>query len=317
VTMATKAKRKFLALNVGEVSLVDEPANETPIAVMKRKEQEDMSTPAAATNKNTPAADQPGTPSTPVNKDASGNESDIERVDVDVSDGNADILKRLTSAVEQLVEKSTGETETEKKGKPPFAEKAEAEKKAKVDALRKQLEKAGLDKKAIDKAISTAFGTSTKKDSEGEEDEDASVSKAEAAMDVLELLGETIAKAKKFTPKRMAELEAITTKLNGLLGDLKSGTGDESASLATGVQPSAPATGGAPVAKSKDGDDSKPLDELVAEAVTKALKPLQDELEAIKKTRTPSQVAPTGTDKGGNKDGSEVTTEKSFWSGVL
>jgi hypothetical protein len=310
--MATKAKRKFLALNVGEVSLVDEPANETPIAVMKRKEQEDMSTPAAATTKTTPAADQPGTPTTPVNKDASSGDSDTERVDVDASDGSEDVLKRLTAAVEQLVEKST-DTDTEKKGKPPFAEKAEAEKKAKADALRKQLEKAGLDKKAIDKAIATAFGTSTKKDVDGE-DEDANVSKAEAAMDVLEILGETISKAKKFTPKRMAELETITEKLTGLLADLKSGV--ESPPLAAGTE-GAPteAPTGAPVTKSKNGD--KPLDEVVAEAVTKALKPLQDELEAIKKTRTPSQVAPTGTDKGGNKEGSEVTTEKSFWSGVL
>lgn len=302
--MSGEAKRKFLKVSVDEVSLVDEPANESPIAVMKRKETDDMSTPAEATNKNTPAA-QSGAP-TPVTKDAG---ADVEHVDVE-AEGSEDVLKRLTSAVEALVAKNTdGEDDVAKakaKGKPPFMEDEET--KTKKAALTAQLKKAGLSDKDIEKAVSTAFGV--KKSADGDEVA-ATVTKDEAAMDVLEALGEVISKAKKFTPKRLAQLTEVTTKLQGLLNDLNSGKPDEGGDDAGDT--------GASVQKSKDGEaaPAAPAPALDIEAaIAKALKPVLDELETVKKTRTPSTAASTETD-GAKPPVTTETTTKSFWSGVL
>lgn len=292
--MPKQAKRKFLALDVGEVSLVDEPANESPIAVMKRKEQEDMSTPAKATNKNAPAAES-GAPQNPAPVQKSADDEGTERVPVEVDSDNSDVLKRLEAAVNTLVEKSIDDDDedVEKAGKkkPGFMEKQEEEKQKKMDALRKQLESAGLSKKEVDKAVATAFGTSTKKSDEGEGDEDQSaaedkqVQKTEAAMDALDALDDAIKKAKKFTPKRMAELEAITTKLQGLLNDLQP---SEPGAGAGGLEAEGASTPEVPTTKAK-GDQSEALtDERIAAAVQKALAPLAEELASIKKTRLPS-----------------------------
>lgn len=300
--MAGEAKRKFLSLDVGEISLVDEPANESPVAVMKRKEQTQMANPAAADNK-TPVAEDPGT-STEVSKTADGQTStpDVEQVEQE-TEADASVIKRLLTQVELLVAKSTEtptETETEK-AKPNPVEAAKEAKQAKVDALKAALKKAGMSDGDIAKAVTAAFGSDTKKSVEAPSTE-------EVAMDTLEALGLVVAKAKKFTPKRMAELAKAAETIQALLADLQPTEPASDATVAKSTGTPAPSE----VEKSKDS--APDVAALIEAAVTKAVAPLQSEIETLKSTRAPSTA---GGDDGDPVSTTEVKTEKNFWAGVV
>jgi len=322
----TQAKRQFLSVDVGEISLVDEPANESPIAVMKRKEQDEMNTPAEA-SPTAPAAEQP---SVPVQKDAT------ETVEMEAGEDTPEsVLKQLQSigeTITALVTKGTEEAETEKAGKgggklPPFMAKAEEEKTKKASALRKQLESAGLDKAAIDKAVKAAFGDSglgvgsDKKPVKKALDEDT-------AFTMLDTLQDAITKAKKFTPKRVNELRDVVTKLNALLGEVTTEHPDKAAFGASGI----PAQGTVPVAVPQLADTTgagapgtpgnaitKSTADALSEAVAKALGPLAEavnalggRVESIEKSRTPSTAQPEG-----ETEGEPVKKSAPLWSGVL
>jgi hypothetical protein len=309
--MPQEAKRKFLKVDVGEVSLVDEPANETPIAVMKRKET-NMTTPAEATNQEVPAAEQSGDTSTPVAKSQESSDEETEEVTVDASE---DVIKRLTTAVEALVEKNTEPTEVEGASEDEVEKakgKTDEEKAKKAAALTASLKKAGLAEAAIKTALSAAgLGgtTSTQKSA----DEAPAVEKQEAAMDTLEALGELITKAKSFTPSRLAELQVASEKITGLLAEINGETEVKKAAEVAEVVEEAPATTEADVEKSKTPD----MTDAVQAAVAKALAPIMEQLETIKKTRTPSTAAPAGESTPEPTEGTEVSVEKNFWSGVF
>lgn len=290
--MPNEAKRVILGLDLNEVSLVDEGANETPVAVMKRKETDDMTIPAEATNQNKPAAESGTTPNAaPVTK----NGGDIEHVEVE-AEGNEDVLKRLTSAVEALVAKhATPEA--------PKVEQATAEDIAKAKSLTELLKSTGMSEADVEKAVAIACPTVQKAATAA-----PTQSKEEAGLDVLDALSDVLTKAKKFTPKRLAQLQEVTQKLQGLLADLNSGKPDEGEGESKVEKSAAPAPASAPA--------PAPAGPSMDEAIAKALAPVLTELEKLKNTHTPSTAAPTGTEAGSPKPKTESVT-KSFWSGVL
>lgn len=330
------AKREFLSVDVGEISLVDEPANESPIAVMKRKEQDDMSTPAQAQS-NMPAQ-SPGESTAPVAKAESP-----ESIEMEADDATSEVLKalqdigdRITEAVTKAQSPSDEDDDVEKAGKgdkkmPPFMAKAEEEKQKKAAALRKQLESAGLSKADIDKAVKAAFGDSGLGLGN---DKGAKVSKGldeDVAFDALDQLQEAIAKAKKFTPKRVKELQDAVSKLNALLGEVTTEHPDKAAFGPSGVPPQGTVPTSAPpmMDTTGAGQPGTPANTItksvgdadaVAEAVAKALAPLADvitglkeRVESIEKARVPSTAQPEGE----TETNEPVNKSKSIWSGVL
>jgi hypothetical protein len=271
--MSGNAKRKFLSLDVGEISLVDEPANESPVAVMKRKENENMVNPAEDDN-NKPAEE--------VSKTVDGkiNAPEVERI-VHETEGDESVLKRLIEKVDELVSKTTSsdkpttELETEK-AKGQANETANA---PKEDGIKKS---------------ATPY------------------EKEDAAIDTLEALGQVIAKAKSFTPKRMAELKKVSASLTQLLADLDP-TSAESAPVEKSIEPDSTSVA-EPTEVEKSKDSKADVLALIEAAVTKAVKPLHEEISSLKSTRSPSTA---GEDDGDPVNSSEVSTKKSFWAGVL
>jgi hypothetical protein len=329
----TKPKRKFLDLGVDEISLVDEPANESPILVMKRKEQAQMSTQATAEI----TATEDATDDTAVTKSES--ETSAEVIEIDAGEETpADIVKQLQGIAEKLVAKAKGDDEseesTEKAGEkkmPPFMAKAQEEKAKKAAALRKTLKGAGLDDAKINAAVKAAFGDSglgldkaPVKKTAGDVDE-------ETAMRAMELMATAISKAKKFTPKRVQELQDVVTKLNLLLGEVTEETPAKAAFGPSGI--STEGTGAPPMAApvqdtAATGGPGNPRNAItkgvdadaLTEAVSKALAPLAEALtglngrvESIEKSRTPK----TAVEEGETETTTETTKSKSLWSGVL
>lgn len=286
-----KATRRFVGLKIGEVSIVDDNAIEKPVAVMKRKETEPMTTPADNA-KQTNAAGAPGTEVTK-NADASA-QPNVENIEYPAT---AEIIKRLVSTVETLVAKSTAGTVVAPE--PPVVAPVSA------DVVKAALEGAGLNEEQVAKALSAVTEPKA-----AETPPTANVAKAaelqESQMQVLETLSEAITKAKAFTPKRLGELESVADTLNNLLAEINTSAEVEKSKAAPTPVP-------VEKAKGEPADISAQLTEIVA----KALKPLADELAILKATRLP----PTGTAEDGKvspkTNGETVETTKNLWSNIV
>lgn len=128
-----------------------------------------------------------------------------------------------------------------------------------------------------------------------------------------------IAKAKGFTAARTEALKGAVGTLVGLLGDVDEKAVKEAfAGLDAGRFPNLPIkpgfdsqvrpTGTTGVAKAADGGEASITDVITA-AVTKAVEPLQEQLEAIEKTRQPSQS--------GGDPPAQTEVKKSLFDGIL
>lgn len=326
--MANQAKRKFTALQVGEVSLVDEPANEKPIIVAKRKEQDmDANTAAQAGQGNAPAAESNTGDSVTKNTEviqvpAEGPEAATEAVTKMVTT-IVDTLKAAGALKEPEAPSAEGEDVEKGKMPPGFLKKMEED-----------MKKGGMKDDAIKAALSAAkasFGASGIPTKKSYTAEDIETVKNEAAMEALSQLAQSVNKAKAFTPKRQDELLGVVVKLTGLLNDLgmdpeviKEAFGASgipaTPTVATPKPPMAANPGGVgqpgnSIKKSADGGASD-----FTEALTKALAPLTEavgglngRVEAIEKARNPSAQPP----EGGDGPPVETTKGKSLWSGVL
>jgi hypothetical protein len=322
--MPRKAQRRFVELSVGEVSLVDSPANEQEFIVIKRLDQEDgdMADTNTAVVK-TEAGQAPAEASTTdVQK---GNE--VEKVPVEVNKAATEAVEKAMAQVTELVENiakaaqgttqdtpadGEGDTDVEKANKNPRG------------MFMKQLKANGVEGDKLEKALAEfdkAFpmfkpGAGTQKPEksvqkdvnggEGEADDgDADITKT------LEAIALSIHKAKQFTPKRQEALE----KAIGTLQDLLKELGMQK--IPTGQSPSSTVPAGTMFGASGVATLTKGI-EALSETVAKALgevqevtKALGDRVEAIEKTRQPS----TSVDGDGDTD--TTTTKKSMWSGVL
>lgn len=332
--MPREAKRKFVGLKCLEVSLVDEPANERPIAVMKRRTQEnDMA------NK-----------TKPVTKSTEGAQT-TETVQAAVPAG---VTPEQFSQLLDIA-KSLGATAVEPDEDDEDEDEGEAVQKGVADQLAAVLKGQGLVlEPAVLEAVRKAFPYKEEDEDEdkpkGKKGKAAKTQKAvadapaqptveEFTAQALEAFGMAIAKSgKKFTPKRTETMKEAVGKLIGLLAELTDAETVKEAFGVSGLSTSGTTTtptpgmaqnhgtggpgapGNAITAKAAEPAPAAPLDiaAIINEAVTKAVAPLQEtiqkqatELEEIKKSRQ----APTG---GGDGDPEKPTTKsKGLWSGIL
>lgn len=257
--MGNKVQRRFVELSVGEVSLVDSPANEEEFAVIKSlnsMEENEM----------------------PDEKKAE--ETAVEK-----------------KAEEEKIEKAeTEKVETEKVEAEKVEVEVEA---PKEDAVQKAMEKVVSTVEAIAKSVGIEGKEESMEKTEEEkaekvEEEKTEKAEAEAKADddsFLEKLSEVIEKAKRFTPNRASALKAAVEQLSKLVQDLESPTKEAKAAPMAGTFGE---SGIKEITKSIEGM-AESFKTSFAE-VTEVTKKLGDRIEQIEKERKPSKSV---SDEGG------------------
>lgn len=322
--MPNQPKQRFLELNVNEISVVDAPANEVEFLVMKRLEESSMETTTDAgteTEKNSAPEIVEVDAATASENDAAVNKA-LEQVASMVENiaKAAGVKTGEEGSSEGEAETSTTDTSKagEGEGEAETSEEDTAKAKAKAfnprEMFGKQLKAAGITgdaAKAAMEKFDKAFkpfqpGAATqppvRKDAEGDTStEDAEEQAAQKALTHLET---AIQKAKRFTPAREAQFKNALETLTKLLKDMQQ--------VPTGGMPKTSTPGGASFGASGVATLTKSIEQLT-EAVTKSNEDsvkLADRVEAIEKSRTPSQSL--------EADGeTDTETKKSFWQGVL
>jgi hypothetical protein len=309
--LPNEAKQRFLDLDVGEISLVDTPAIEREILVMKRLEEEPMGTETTVTE-------------TQKEKDGGA-----EVVAVDVETTSADdaavtkALGNVASIVENIAKAAGVSMPVKKEDSTPVADESadassaedvdtEKAKKGMREMYKAQLTKAGISGEAMTKAMAEydkafpPFPPASKTTTKSVEPQ-PSVEELEEqeAVKALTLLEQAVSKAKRFTPARVAELQKAVEALQKLLAvvDVPQGASPKTSA------PSNTMFGGSGVQEL-----TKAIEQLTS-TVTKSMEgqvALKERIETIEKSRMPAQAL----------DGEETattteTTEKSFWAGVL
>lgn len=293
--------------------MVDSPANEQEFIVVKRLNQEDgdMADENQEVTKGQP--DGENSNETTVAKGA-------EQVPVEVAGSEA--VEKAMAQVTQLVESiakaanapkptETVEVDAEKaadaeKGRPDMRKQFQSELKAagvEGDAMTKAMER-------YDKAFKPFQpGASAKppfkkaeKSLEGEMDE--------GVQKMLEVLSMGVQKAKAFTPKREEALKAAVETLQELMKELSMQKIPTGGSPSTTV-PTNPMYGPATtMALTKSIEGLKEILTTKLDEVQGVAKGLTERVETIEKTAAPSKSVE-------GDGGTDTTTQKSFWSGVL
>lgn len=329
------ATRRFLDLQVHEVSLVDTPANEQAFIVAKRHDQD-----AQEDNDMTQAATQAATGG-----------DDAARVSVDVSKAENEAVQAAMTQVTSLVdgiakaagvslapaaepepEPTTTDDDVEKGGGFGAMRKMyEAEMKGmgmSGDKLKKAMEK--FDKKFPPQAMAK-----TQKNARGEGDTEPASDPAQTLDDTVSATLDTIQKAKAFTPARIQKLTEAMETLQKLMMEVIS-PGSSPKTKVPGVsQHSNPNTTRSALVgtqKSADGmaDVIKGLDSVLErmEAIVAPQAPvaknadggdLASQLQSISKRLERIEAArPAPQSEGdGGGDVTTTTTEKSFWGSVI
>lgn len=308
--MPNEAKQRFLDLDVGEISLVDTPAIEREILVMKRLEEDSMGTETTVTETQ--------------KKDNGG----AEVVAVDVGNTSADdaavtkALGNVASIVENIA-KAAGVRMPAADSAPASAagEAADASSTEDVDTekakgnmrgmFKAQLAKAGISGDAMTKAMAEydkafpPFPPAQKTTKNVEPQPSAEELEEQEAVKALTLLEQAVSKAKRFTPARVAELQKAVEALQKLLAVVD---------VPQGTSPKTTAPGSTMFGGSSVQELTKAIEGLTT-SVNKSLEgqaALTERIETIEKSRTPAQAL----DGEGTATTTE-TTEKSFWAGVL
>lgn len=329
--MPRQATQRFLDLAVGEVSLVDSPANEQVFNVVKSLNQED--------------GDMADAANTEVTKGNTGGDSNVETVSVEVAKATNEAVEKAMAQVTQLVEniakaatpgdpEDTDVSKADGEGDEGVEKGLTKEQKAYRMKLREKLEKkmaaAGVKgdalKSAVDVALRTVAGEGAfkpgssaeppvKKNSEGGEG-GADVSKGADAptLDQATLIQETLkaiqtglagathatqtAEAVKAAIKALQDLEKAMT--------MQQVPANDSPSTTTPTSPQFGASGLKDITKGLEGIKE------ALQSVQEVTKGLATRVEDIEKTRAPSTSG-----GGGDETTTTQTTKKSMWSGLL
>lgn len=330
--MANTPVRRFVELNVDEVSLVDSPANEEEFAVIKSltAQEDDMAVDKSKDTVTENAEESTEETEPKVEKDAEEESKDegAEKVEVDAEkpddEGVVKAMAKVTDLVESIAKAAgvSADSEEETDDAEEETEKAGASFGASGirDMFSKQLKKAGVKGDAL-KAAMDEFDKEAKKKKKAvppEEDEDMKAKKSSTPEEenvpeeetddevnkTLDVIEQAIQKAKRFTPKREEALKGVVDQLSKLLKEL---TGTNKATAPGSAQFGASGIGDLTVAVKK-----------LAEAFTKhteesakTTKSLGERVESIEKERQPS------TSIDGDDTDKEEETKKSFWQGIL
>ena len=304
--MPTQPKRRFLALQVGEVSLVDSPANEVEFLVTKNMEEaimKDATSPGAGAER--VAVEQP----------AAGDESvskAMEHVNAIVS--NIESIVKNATGVSAQAAAPAATVATETQATDEDVEKG-------FTSLKTLLTKAGMKgdeaDAAMEKLKAAGFDPSTKFPMA---QKPAKTAKAldNAAVESLTLdtLSDAITKAKQFTPERIQKLKDALEILKMVIDGVAVGQSPNSTvpQLTTFPSTSQIETASpAPVIKAAGGENA------LVEAIKSALAPvvttvqaLAGKVEAIEKARPA-----TNSVEGDGSTDAKTTKNGSMWTGVL
>lgn len=284
--MANEAKQRFVELEVGEVSIVDSPANEKEFAVIKNLNEEVGDMADDNVKKNMDEASE-----------GESQQDTPEKVSVEVDKAtDAAVAKAMEQVTEMIgtISKAVGAA-TEKGGEPETKPKG-VEKSEKQDGEKSTKEAGDAE---VQKDVENADGQETSDDTSED-----SVEKT------LTALAQAVEKAKRFTPKREAALKAALAQLTTLAKEL--GVTE----IPVGASPPVSTPKGAMFGASSTGV-SKALEELTTKlnealaGVQETTKGLTERVEKMEGTRMPSKSV---DDEGGTDT---QKTEKSFWAGVL
>jgi hypothetical protein len=313
--LPNQAKQRFIALDVGEVSVVDAPANEVEFLVIKRlnPEEPDMSD---------KQQENAGATGTPVEK--SNTAPQTVPVATPVPTGTADVTKAMAdiTALVESVAKAVGakpaeeadeelkdaEVEKARKGmgamRKTFREQAKANG-MKGDALKAAM--ASFDKCAsmemeLSKTAPAAKGGATPTAGAG-----ASVTPTtDTTKSALDDLSSAIQKAKMFTPARQEKFNTALAALKAVMDEMTETPQGTSPSTTTPESPTFGASGVEALTKKLEGALGS-----LTEQVTKGLAEIGQRVETIEKARVPGNALPgDGTD-------TPAPVKKSMWSGVL
>lgn len=272
-----KPNRRFVKLNIEEISLVDAPANEQEFAVIKAKNLE-VKEMAKAKEEKVEEKIEEGSPEKVETEEKTTDDEKVQKA-----------MDKVVGLVESLVEKAA-----KKPGKMP-TEEVEEEKGCGGGKVKKE-------------EVKKEANEEEEKAASSEEDEEKQkktpVKKQAEEGSVLDVLFQEISKAKRFTPKRQEALQELSQKLNDLMADI----GGEK--METEQTPEEPAE----VTEETVQKSVKETEEKVAKSLSGLLeitKNLSTRIEEIEKARQPSKVVQGGT------DGKETGVEKGFWGSVF
>lgn len=261
--MPKEANRRFLDLQVNEVSLVDTPANQVEFLVAKRLQEDTM---PGNKDQNTPATE---------NSDVTKVALDVEKIE---NDAVQKALDKVNSLVDSIVsDVAKGDTKSDAEG----GDKSESVEKGgqptdfdPIAFAKSKFEAAGLKDEALTKAMEEfekgfqgkkAPMKKVQKDANGDASEPAQPA-APSASEIAGTVLDAIAKAKHFTPDRIEQLQnAIDTLQKLMMEAVPVGMSPNSSVPAVAVHPNPnttkPALAG--VAKS-EGQAPEASNELVS-----------------------------------------------------
>lgn len=318
--MPNKAKQRFIDLAVGEVSVVDTPANEVEFLVLKRLEEDDPMTEKNAESKPT---DQ--TVAKSDNKAA-----EVVTVETAKASDAAvnDAMAKVTALVEGIAKAAGAKPAATPAEDPEETKDAEVEKAAKGmgakrKQMREQLKAAGMKGEDLTKAMSafdkccsvSASAEDTTKAAETPAptppaaEEDAAEVLASKALAHLGATLTDVAKAKTMTPKRQ---EALKTAISGLQKLLEE-TGAVSDPAATKTPADPKVDGVTELTKAL----TTSMAELTAQ-VTKALAETQETTKGIEaRVAKVENERPAASALPTEETETKKAGRKSIWSGVL
>jgi hypothetical protein len=280
--MSNKAKQRFVELEVGEVSIVDSPANEKEFAVIKNLNEEVGDMADDNVKKNMDESESEAQQDAP------------EKVSVEVDKATDKAVAKAMGQVTEMISnisKAVGAATEKSESKPEGAEKSE--------------------KQDGEESTEETGDAEVQKDKENADAQEASEDVSEDNVEkTLTALAQAVEKAKRFTPKREAALKAALAQLTTLAKELGM------TEIPVGASPPVSTPKGATFGASSTGV-SKALEELTGKlnealaGIQETTKGLTERVEKMEETRMPSK----SVDGEGGTDTQK--TNKSFWAGVL
>lgn len=302
--MTTKAKRRFIALEPKEVSLVDAGAVEEPFHVLKNQGDKDMATAADTTS-----------------------------VPVQVADDSSEHVAKALEHVKGIVAEISS---IAKAAKPAADDKPadddKSDKGEEVATVKSILEASGLEGDKLTDAVSklTAQGVDVNKgladakpastDEEPKTGDATDDAPAPVAAVTMADIGEAITKAASFTPDRIKKLKDMQETLKLMIDAIAPGTSPATSTPKVDTHPNPDTTtpalagskgpGQVDVSKAAEAQQAQLLETL--KSLGDGIKTLSDRMETIEGTRQ-------GTNSGGDDEGTDTDVKKSenIWTGLL
>lgn len=285
--MPNETKERIVALDVGELSMVDSPAIEEEFAVLKRSNMEDeMPKEIDEVTKTEPQTEE----AAKNDENASTDDKEVEKVNVEASEEestDAKLLKRMDE-VKELVKGLNGKEEE--------VEKSEDDKKEETKPTEKNEEEVKTEKN--DEAEADVE-KNAKEEEKVEKNKPAdSVEEVEKTLDVLV---QSLTKAKRFTPGRIDKIKSAIEQLAKVMEEVAGGA--KTKELPKDVS----------ISDSKLISVTKKIEETLT-LVNDKIGEMDDRVSEIEKTRNPS----TSIEDEGSTDGkTDVQKNNKFWNGVL